>query len=173
MTGHNSRVLHLAQSPDGVTVCSAAADETLRFWKCFAEAAPAKVGAALISCSTCPPAALSTTLQSTTIRRALRSAAYLAECPTPLHSEADFVYCISVQVSERSRLPAYTVLSGADRCFGRAGGQGQCCQQRKLLAQRQHPVGVTLCAPQEVADQRNACSTSPAKVACSRPSRGR
>ena len=46
MTGHNSRVLHLAQSPDGVTVCSAAADETLRFWKCFAEAAPAKVDAA-------------------------------------------------------------------------------------------------------------------------------
>lgn len=44
MTGHTSRVLHLAQSPDGVTVCSAAADETLRFWKCFAEAAPAKVG---------------------------------------------------------------------------------------------------------------------------------
>lgn len=43
MTGHMSRVLHLAQSPDGVTVCSAAADETLRFWKCFAEAAPAKV----------------------------------------------------------------------------------------------------------------------------------
>ena len=42
MTGHMSRVLHLAQSPDGVTVCSAAADETLRFWKCFAEAAPAK-----------------------------------------------------------------------------------------------------------------------------------
>lgn len=43
MTGHMSRVLHLAQSPDGTTVCSAAADETLRFWKCFAEAAPAKV----------------------------------------------------------------------------------------------------------------------------------
>ena len=43
MTGHNSRVLHLAQSPDGVTVCSAAADETLRFWKCFAEAAPTNV----------------------------------------------------------------------------------------------------------------------------------
>lgn len=45
MSGHTSRVLHLAQSPDGVTVCSAAADETLRFWKCFAEAAPAKVRA--------------------------------------------------------------------------------------------------------------------------------
>lgn len=40
MSGHTSRVLHLAQSPDGTTVCSAAADETLRFWKCFAEAAP-------------------------------------------------------------------------------------------------------------------------------------
>ena len=40
MSGHTSRVLHLAQSPDGTAVCSAAADETLRFWKCFAEAAP-------------------------------------------------------------------------------------------------------------------------------------
>jgi len=29
--------LHMAQSPDGTTVVSAAADETLRFWKCFAE----------------------------------------------------------------------------------------------------------------------------------------
>ena len=27
----------MAQSPDGTTVVSAAADETLRFWKCFAE----------------------------------------------------------------------------------------------------------------------------------------
>jgi len=31
--GHSSRVLHTACSPDGSTVCSAAADETLRFWK--------------------------------------------------------------------------------------------------------------------------------------------
>ena len=36
-TGHTARVLHMAQSPDGTTVVSAAADETLRFWKCFAE----------------------------------------------------------------------------------------------------------------------------------------
>ncbi|KAK9916231.1 hypothetical protein WJX75_000288 [Coccomyxa subellipsoidea] len=42
MSGHTSRVLHLSQSPDGTTVCSAAADETLRFWKCFAEAPPAQ-----------------------------------------------------------------------------------------------------------------------------------
>ena len=33
LTGHTSRVLHMAQSPDGTTVVSAAADETLRFWK--------------------------------------------------------------------------------------------------------------------------------------------
>lgn len=37
MTGHSARVLHMAQSPDGTTVVSAAADETLRFWKCFSE----------------------------------------------------------------------------------------------------------------------------------------
>eukprot|EP00755_Sulcionema_specki_P003716 Sspe_Gene.3829::Locus_1276_Transcript_1_1_Confidence_1.000_Length_1667::g.3829::m.3829/K03363/CDC20; cell division cycle 20, cofactor of APC complex len=35
LTGHASRVLHLALSPDGQTVVSAAGDETIRFWKCF------------------------------------------------------------------------------------------------------------------------------------------
>jgi cell division cycle protein 20 (cofactor of APC complex) len=36
LEGHASRVLHLAVSPDGGTVVSAAADETLRFWEVFA-----------------------------------------------------------------------------------------------------------------------------------------
>ncbi len=35
LTGHTSRVLHMAMSPDGTTVVSAAGDETLRFWKVF------------------------------------------------------------------------------------------------------------------------------------------
>ena len=35
LRGHTSRVLHLSLSPDGTTVASAAADETLRFWKVF------------------------------------------------------------------------------------------------------------------------------------------
>jgi cell division cycle 20, cofactor of APC complex len=38
LTGHSSRVLHLAASPDGETVVSAAGDETIRFWRCFAPA---------------------------------------------------------------------------------------------------------------------------------------
>jgi cell division cycle protein 20 (cofactor of APC complex) len=42
LTGHSARVLHMAVSPDGETVCSGAADETLRFWKIFA--APEKKG---------------------------------------------------------------------------------------------------------------------------------
>lgn len=33
--GHTSRVLHMATSPDGSTVVSAAGDETLRFWEIF------------------------------------------------------------------------------------------------------------------------------------------
>lgn len=35
LTGHTSRVLQLAMSPDGTTVVSAGADESLRFWKVF------------------------------------------------------------------------------------------------------------------------------------------
>lgn len=37
-TGHTARVLHLAMSPDGSSVVSAAADETLRFWNVFSSA---------------------------------------------------------------------------------------------------------------------------------------
>lgn len=35
LTGHGNRVLHTAISPDGTTIVSAAADETLRFWRVF------------------------------------------------------------------------------------------------------------------------------------------
>ncbi|KAL1545266.1 cell division cycle 20.2, cofactor of APC complex-like [Salvia divinorum] len=35
LTRHTSRVLYMAQSPDGCTVASAAGDETLRFWNVF------------------------------------------------------------------------------------------------------------------------------------------
>jgi cell division cycle protein 20 (cofactor of APC complex) len=46
LNGHSHRVLHMAQSPDGQTICSAGADETLRFWKVWAPEATAKKRAA-------------------------------------------------------------------------------------------------------------------------------
>lgn len=44
LTGHTSRVLHLAASPDGRTVVSGAGDETLRFWDVFAPPSKSKSG---------------------------------------------------------------------------------------------------------------------------------
>lgn len=38
LKAHTCRVLHLAMSPDGATLVSGAADNTLRFWKMFPEA---------------------------------------------------------------------------------------------------------------------------------------
>ena len=35
LKGHTKRILSMCLSPDGKTVLSAAADETLRFWKLF------------------------------------------------------------------------------------------------------------------------------------------
>lgn len=35
LTGHSSRVLYLAVSPDGQTIVTGAGDETLRFWSVF------------------------------------------------------------------------------------------------------------------------------------------
>lgn len=35
LEGHTGRIVGMAQSPDGSIVCSAAADETLRFWRIF------------------------------------------------------------------------------------------------------------------------------------------
>lgn len=33
--GHTQRVLHMSLAPDNSTICTASADETLRFWKVF------------------------------------------------------------------------------------------------------------------------------------------
>lgn len=43
LKGHTSRVLHTAVSADGTQVCSAAADETLRFWNVWEPAAKKRV----------------------------------------------------------------------------------------------------------------------------------
>lgn len=59
LTGHTSRILQMTMSPDGQYVATAAADETLRLWKCFATQqktkkslgkGTAKGGTSLMSC---------------------------------------------------------------------------------------------------------------------------
>jgi len=42
LNGHTERILNMSASPDGQTIVSAAADETLRFWRCFAHDEKAK-----------------------------------------------------------------------------------------------------------------------------------
>ena len=44
MSGHQGRVLHMATSPDGCSVVTAGADETLRFWRPFGDPPAAKDG---------------------------------------------------------------------------------------------------------------------------------
>ena len=44
LTGHTSRVLLLASSPDNSTVASVAADETIRLWKIWPTMKEKKVG---------------------------------------------------------------------------------------------------------------------------------
>ncbi|KAI9159259.1 substrate-specific activator of APC-dependent proteolysis [Blastocladiella emersonii ATCC 22665] len=46
LTGHRSRVLYQAMSPDGTAIVTGAGDETLRFWNVFPPAAPAAVATA-------------------------------------------------------------------------------------------------------------------------------
>jgi WD40 repeat protein len=48
LTGHSSRVLHLAVSPDGETIVTAGGDETIRFWDVFSKARSQKVSAQFI-----------------------------------------------------------------------------------------------------------------------------
>lgn len=42
LRSHLNRVLQLAQNPDGLTLASAGADETLRFWDVFGPRPPSK-----------------------------------------------------------------------------------------------------------------------------------
>lgn len=50
LTGHTSRVVYLAMSPDGTNIVTGAGDETLRFWKIFNPRRPRVPG---IDTSTC------------------------------------------------------------------------------------------------------------------------
>ncbi|KAJ2504019.1 substrate-specific activator of APC-dependent proteolysis [Coemansia sp. RSA 2052] len=52
LSGHTKRVLYLAHSPDGQTVATAAADETIRFWDIFPKAGAAPSALARASAAT-------------------------------------------------------------------------------------------------------------------------
>ncbi len=49
LKGHSQRILHPAQSPDGSTVVSGGADETLRFWKVFDASDAGRRGSSAVS----------------------------------------------------------------------------------------------------------------------------
>ena len=53
LSGHNSRVLYLALSPDGKYMVSGAGDETLRFWNVFPTSKNKSIGgqSSLSSCN--------------------------------------------------------------------------------------------------------------------------
>ena len=53
--GHTARVLHMAKSPDGKSIITAGADETLRFWDIFASS----VGSTTKTKTTAPGPSLS------------------------------------------------------------------------------------------------------------------
>ncbi|KAK4538459.1 hypothetical protein CDCA_CDCA18G4484 [Cyanidium caldarium] len=72
LTGHTARVLHLATSPDGQTVVSGAADETLRFWKVF----PPPAQAQRPPTTGCRPG-----IRNTRLRHALATASHPAATP--------------------------------------------------------------------------------------------
>ncbi|XP_024982446.1 cell division cycle 20.5, cofactor of APC complex-like [Cynara cardunculus var. scolymus] len=54
LTSHSSRVLQLAQNPDGLTLVSAGADETLRFWEIFGPLPPVKRRYSILSSKAFP-----------------------------------------------------------------------------------------------------------------------
>jgi cell division cycle 20, cofactor of APC complex len=63
LTGHTARVLHMATSPDGSSVVTAGADETLRFWRAFGDApgATKAVDAKFAGAAAAPASALQRT----------------------------------------------------------------------------------------------------------------
>lgn len=54
LTSHSARVLQLAQNPDGLTLVSAGADETLRFWDIFGPPPPAERPYSILSSKAFP-----------------------------------------------------------------------------------------------------------------------
>ncbi len=52
LTGHSTRVLYLAMSPDGEAIVTGAGDETLRFWNVFSKTRSQKVSKILIIANT-------------------------------------------------------------------------------------------------------------------------
>jgi cell division cycle protein 20 (cofactor of APC complex) len=49
LPGHTARVLNMEVSPDGASVVSAAADETLRFWNVFGSPSPYRASSSMLA----------------------------------------------------------------------------------------------------------------------------
>lgn len=63
-TGHTARVLHLAQSPDGTSLISAGADESLRYWRIYDPVDDVKKSQAASAASSVKPSASTRSIRS-------------------------------------------------------------------------------------------------------------
>eukprot|EP00736_Rhodelphis_marinus_P005704 Rmarinus@m.8558 len=91
LSGHGQRVLQLEGSPDGSTVVSGAADETLRFWRIFPEQPRSP------SAKRSPGSSPMSNARVVGAQRRMRTSPYKHSClsPNPVHSACSYISAVA------------------------------------------------------------------------------